>query len=196
MADAVDVLPVSRHTIRIFVKDIPSMGYKTLKVVPKYHTRAATPINMLCGINTMENEYLKVKINSNGTLKVTEKETGKEYDNIGYFKDTGENGSPWEHKTPEIDEEYTTINEQAIVSLVYSGEFETKYRIVLNWAIPENIVDGGKRRSSRLAPYRIEMLVTLRKGARWVEFETKINNNVPNHYLQVSFPTDIDTEFV
>ena len=89
-----------------------------------------------------------------------------------------------------------TINEQAIVSLVNSGEFETKYRIVLNWAIPENIVDGGKRRSSRLAPYRIEMLVTLRKGARWVEFETKINNNVPNHYLQVSFPTDIDTEFV
>ena len=47
----------------------------------------------------------------------SEKETGKEYDNIGYFKDTGENGSPWEHKTPEIDEEYTTINEQAIVSL-------------------------------------------------------------------------------
>ena len=38
------------------------MGYKTLKVVPKYHTRAATPINMLCGINTMENEYLKVMI--------------------------------------------------------------------------------------------------------------------------------------
>ena len=147
LADAVDVLPVSRHTIRIFVKDIPSMGYKTLKVVPKYHTRAATPINMLCGINTMENEYLKVKINSNGTLKVTEKETGKEYDNIGYFKDTGENGSPWEHKTPEIDEEYTTINEQAIVSLVYSGEFAPQYRIGLQWAIPEDIVDGGKRRS-------------------------------------------------
>ena len=48
------------------------MGYKTLKVVPKYHTRATTPVNMFCGINTMENEYLKVKINSNGTLKVTE----------------------------------------------------------------------------------------------------------------------------
>ena len=196
LADAVDVLPVSRHTIRIFVKDIPSMGYKTLKVVPKYHTRATTPVNMLCGINTMENEYLKVKINSNGTLKVTEKETGREYDNIGYFKDTGENGSPWEHKTPELDEEYTTVNERAIVSLVYSGELETKYRIVLNWAIPENIVDGGKKRSSRLAPYRIETLVTLRKGARWVEFETKINNNVPNHYLQAAFPTDVDAEFV
>lgn len=44
------------------------MGYKTLKVVPKYHTRATTPVNMFCGINTMENEYLKVKINSNGML--------------------------------------------------------------------------------------------------------------------------------
>ena len=100
------------------------MGYKTLKVVPKYHTRATTPVNMLCGINTMENEYLKVKITKR-TL-VTEKETGREYDNIGYFKDTGENGSLWEHKTPELDEEYTTVNERAIVSLVYSGELETK----------------------------------------------------------------------
>lgn len=196
LADAVDVLPVSRHTIRIFVSDIPPMGYKTLKVVPKYKTRATTPVNMLRGAQTMENEYLFVKINANGTLSVTEKETGRVYENIGYFKDTGENGSPWEHKMPEIDEVYTTLNERAAVSLVYSGALETKYRIVLDWAIPENLIDGGKRRSSRLAPYRIETLVTLKKGARWVEFETNINNTVPNHYLQAAFPTNVDAEFV
>ena len=196
LADAVDVLPVSRHTIRISVSDIPPMGYKTLKVVPKYNTRATTPKNMLHGAQTMENEYLTVKINPNGTLKVTEKETGKVYDNIGYFRDTGENGSPWEHKAPELDETYTTLNERAVVSLVYSGELETRYRIVLDWAIPEDVSDGGKKRSARLAPYKIEMLVTLKKGARWVEFETNINNTVPNHYLQAAFPTNVDAEFV
>ncbi len=196
LADAVDVLPVSRHTIRILVKNIPPMGYKTLKVIPKYKTRAATPVNMLRGAQTMENEYLFVKINPNGTLNVTEKETGRVYENIGYFKDRGENGSPWEHKEPETDEIYTTLNERAVISLVYSGELETKYRIVLDWAIPEDLTDGGRKRSPRLAPYRIETLVTLRKGAKWVEFETNIDNTVPNHYLQAAFPTNVDAEFV
>ncbi|MDY3031056.1 MAG: glycoside hydrolase family 38 C-terminal domain-containing protein [Clostridia bacterium] len=195
-ADAVDVLPVSRHSIRVFVKDIPGMGYKTLKVIPRYNTRSATPVNMLSGPQTMENEYLIVKINRNGTIDVTDKETGKVYDSIGYFKDTGENGSPWEHKAPELNETYTTLNEHAVISLIHSGELETKYRIVLNWAIPEDLADNGKRRSERLAPYRIEMFVTLRKGAKWVEFETNINNTVPNHYLQTAFPTNTDAEFV
>lgn len=195
-ADAVDVLPVSRHSIRVYVKDIPSLGYKTLKVVPKYNTRAKTPKNMLREAQTMENEYLFVKINPNGTLDVTDKETGKVYRGIGYFKDTGENGSPWEHKAPELNEVYTTLNERAVISLVYSGELETTYRIILNWAIPEDLTDNGKCRSKRLAPYKIEMLVTLRQGERRVEFVTNIDNRIPNHYLQAAFPTGIDAEYV
>ena len=192
-ADAVDVLPVSRHSVRIDVKNIPQMGYKTLKVTPKYNTRASNPKSMLSSAQTMENEYLSVTINRNGTLCVTDKDTGRVYDNIGYFKDTGEDGSPWEHKAPEMNEVYTTLNENAVISLAYTGGLETAYRIILNWAIPET--SGEKGRSLRLAPYRIEMLVKLRKGCRWVEFETHIDNSVPNHYLQAAFPTGIAADY-
>lgn len=193
-ADAVDVLPVSRYSIKVYVSDIPPMGYKTLKVVPKYNVRANTPVNMLCGAQSMENEYLIVKINSNGTVDVTDKETGKVYKALGSFKDSGEAGSPWEHKAPEVDEVYNTLNENAVVSLVYSGEFETKFRVVIDWAIPED--SDSKKRSERTAPYRIESFITLRKGQRWVEFETNVENTVPNHYLQVAFPTGIDADYV
>lgn len=195
-ADAVDVLPVSRNSIRVFVKDIPSMGYKTLKITPLYNTRAPQPKTMLTAAQTMENEYLVVTINPNGTLKVYDKETKRTYDNLGYFKDTGENGSPWEHKAPETNETYTTLCENAMVSLVRTGELETTYRIVLNWAIPEDLNPDQKSRSTRLAPYKIETFVTLRKGERWVAFNTNIDNQVENHYLQVAFPTQINAEKV
>lgn len=193
-ADAVDVLPVSRHSVRVFVKDIPPMGYKTLKVIPKYNTRAKNPQTMLTAPYTMENEYLIVSINHDATLKVTDKETGRVYNNIGYFKDTGEAGSPWEHKAPETDSVYTTIGEKAHISLVYTGALETRYKAVIDWAIPET--SDEKRRSERLKPYRIEMFITLRKGEKWVEFETNIDNQVPNHYLQAAFPTSINAEYV
>jgi hypothetical protein len=51
----------------------------------------------------MENEFLKVSFNHNGTYNVIDKETGKEYKNLGYFKDSGEIGNPWQHIAPEID---------------------------------------------------------------------------------------------
>ncbi|MDD4690383.1 MAG: glycoside hydrolase family 38 C-terminal domain-containing protein [Eubacteriales bacterium] len=195
-ADAVDVLPVDRETIRVFVSDIPSMGYKTLKVVPLMNVRATTPKTMLTAAQTMENEYLIVEINANGTLKVTEKDTGRVYNDIGYFKDKGEIGSPWEHQDPETNEIYTTLNERAMVSLVRTGELETTFRIVLNWAIPEGLTADKKARSNRLAPYTIETFVTLRKGQKWVEFNTNINNQIKNHYLQVAFPTQINAQQV
>ena len=48
----------------------------------------------------MENEYLRVTFNSNGTYNVVDKETGKVYENLGYFKDSGEIGNPWQHVAP------------------------------------------------------------------------------------------------
>ena len=195
-ADAVDVLPVNRQNIRVYVKDIPSMGYTTLKVVPLRNVRASQPKTMLTAAQTMENEYLEVTINPNGTVKVYDKETKRTYDNLGYFKDTGEDGSPWEHKAPETNEIYTTLNERATISLVRTGELETTYRVILDWAIPEDLNADHKTRSTRLAPYKIETFVTLRKGQKWVEFNTNINNQVENHYLQVAFPTHINAETV
>ncbi len=37
-------------------------------------------------------------------------------------------------------------------------------------------------------------MVTLRKGQPWVEIETTIVNNAEDHYLQVAFPTNVESE--
>lgn len=193
--DTANVLHTQQYYVAAEVKDIPAMGYKTFKVSPLYNVRATTPVTLVKTTNVMENEYLKVSINHNGTFTVLDKETGKVFDNLGYFKDSGEIGNPWQHVAPEIDETFTTLGEKATVTLVHHGEFETTYKIAMRWELPEKRAFDEKSRSEHKLPIDIESLVTLRKGAKFVEIETTINNRCEDHYLQVAFPTNIKAEY-
>lgn len=193
--DTANVLHTEQYYVAAEVKDIPAMGYKTFKVSPLYNVRATTPVTLVKTTNVMENEYLKVSINRNGTFDVVDKESGKVFKNLGYFKDSGEIGNPWQHVAPECDEVFTTLGEKATVTLVCNGEFETTYKIAMRWELPEKRAFDEKTRSEHRLPVDIESRVTLRKGARFVEIETTVNNRCEDHYLQVAFPTNINAQY-
>ncbi|MDD6276362.1 MAG: glycoside hydrolase family 38 C-terminal domain-containing protein [Clostridia bacterium] len=193
--DVANVLHTNQYTIVLDVKDVPAFGYRTLKLQPLYHVRATTPKTMLKKPQVMENEYLRVSFNSNGTYNVLDKVTGKSYEGLGYFKDTGEIGNPWEHFVPECDETFTTLNENAKITLLHEGELEVAYKVELDWALPEGRSMDEKTRSKHLNPCKIVNIVTLKKGAKYLEVETTVDNQSEDHYLQVGFPTGIKSEF-
>ena len=91
---------------------------------------------------------------------------------------------------------YTTLNEKADVMLVRDGDLEASFRVILDWALPEGRAADDRSRSANLKPYRIVNLVTLRRGQPWVDVVTEIDNVVEDHYLQVCFPTRLDTDKV
>lgn len=194
--DVANVLHTQQYVIMLDVKDIPVMGYKTLKMQPLYKVRAKNPVTMKTGVQSMENEYLRVTLNANGTFDVLDKENGKTYSSLGYFKDTGEIGNPWEHILPENDETFTTLNENAKITLLHEGELEVAYKVAIDWALPEGRAMDEKTRSKHLNPFKIESIITLKKGAKFVEIETTVENNSEDHYFQVAFPTNIKAEFV
>lgn len=194
--DVANVLHTQQYTIMLEAENIPAMGYKTLKMQPLYHVRAKNPVTMKKSVQTMENEYLSVTLNSNGTYDVLDKETGRLYTSLGYFKDTGEIGNPWEHIVPENDETFTTLNENAKITLLHEGELEVAYKVEIDWALPEGRAMNEKTRSKHLKPFKIENIVTLKKGSRYLEIETTVDNQSEDHYFQVAFPTDINAEYV
>ena len=194
--DTANTFPATRYYVRAELHDLPGMGYRTYKAVPVKNPRFPQPKTMLASVQTMENEFIMVKINSNGTLDITDKATGREYRGMGYFRDTGETGNPWEHIPPQRDIMLTTLNERAKVTLVNDGELETSFRVEIDWSLPEGRSVDEKTRSGHFKPYRIVNMVTLRKGSRWVDIITGIDNNVEDHYLQVSFPTGIKARTV
>ncbi len=194
--DVANVLHTEQYTVMLNVDDVPAMGYKTLKIQPLYKVRAKNPVTLKKNAQTMENEYLRVTLNANGTYDVFCKENGKLYKGLGYFKDTGETGNPWEHIVPENDETFTTLNENAKITLLHEGELEVSYKVVIDWALPEGRAMDEKTRSKHLNPFKIENVITLKKGARYVEVETTVDNQSEDHYFQVAFPTGINTDYV
>ena len=194
--DTANMFPMSRFNVQAQFEDIPAMGYRTFFVKPVKKPRPQAVKSMLTGPQSMENEFISVTINSNGTLTVTDKATGKVYDKLGYFHDCSEVGNPWEHHTVAHESVYTTLNENARIALIRDGELETAFRITIDWALPEGRTKDDKVRSEHLKPYTIINTVTLRRGQQWVEIVTNLDNTVEDHYLQVAFPSNINSDKV
>jgi alpha-mannosidase len=169
--DCANMFPMTRYHIRAEFKSIPGMGYRTFFVKPVRMPKLPQPKTMLTSPLAMENEYLAVTMNSNGTLTVRDKKTGNE-------------------------SIYTTLNEKAQTALIRDGELETSFRVTINWALPAGRTQDDKARSEYLKPYKIVNTITLRRGQPWVEVTTEVDNSVEDHYLQVSFPTEIETDKV
>ena len=79
---------------------IPATGYKTVEIRGgRLHAR---PVDGLVrGARELENEYLRVKVNADATLDVTDKRTGQLYAGIGAFIDDGEAGNGFQHAAPQ-----------------------------------------------------------------------------------------------
>lgn len=175
------------------LKEIPPAGYKTFFVRPIHqkNTAPTRPASMVTGTNTMENEYLRVVIEGNGTLTITDKTSGKVFERMGYFRDSAEVGDPWQHRDVEQKQDFTTVHEKATVSCIRDGGLEAAFKIRLDWRLPASRTADDKARSGHLKTVRIESIITLRKGQKWVDIRTEVDNTVEDHYLQAAFPSGI-----
>ncbi len=197
--DTANTFLTKQYRAKVELKDIPSAGYKTFFVRPidKDDVVPSRPATMVTGINTMENEHLRVAIEGNGTMIITDKQTGKVFERMGYFRDTAEVGDPWQHRDVEAMRSLTTINERAEVSLILDGALETAFKVSIDWQLPQCRTADDKARSKHMKTVRIENTITLRKNQKWVDITTEVDNTVEDHYLQVAFPCGIcaDTAF-
>ena len=192
--DCADMMAMKRHRFFAELPELPGSGYKTFFVKPLEEKKRTLTRTIVGSTNGMENEFLSVVVQPNGALSVTDKLTGRNWTDLGYFRDCSEIGNPWEHISVPYDEVLNTLGEKAHIARILSGELVTTYKVELDWELPSGRSADEKRRSSDRVPYRIVNMVTLRKGQPWVEIETTIVNNAEDHYLQVSFPTHVESK--
>jgi mannosylglycerate hydrolase len=194
--DTANMFRMKRYEALIDVRNVPANGYSSLFVKPVKQQSRPRRKTMLSGEHTMENEHLRVTINSNGTLDLLYKNTQRLYKGLGYFRDSSEIGNPWEHKNVANEQVFTTLDQNARISLVSDGELEACFKAVIDWSLPAARTPDDKFRSEFFRPYVITNYYTLRKGCNYIEIRTELDNNVEDHYLQVCFPTGLNTDSV
>ncbi|HOE65797.1 MAG TPA: glycoside hydrolase family 38 C-terminal domain-containing protein [Candidatus Hydrogenedentes bacterium] len=198
--DAPMMMDSDRFVVHFDVKDVPALGYKTLRL--EKTAEFAKGDNLVVATNTMENEHLRVRIESDGTFTMTHKKTGEIFRDLHYFEDGGEAGPAWMHVEPSVDQIVLSTGCPVTISLEENGPLLARYRVVYRMRVPSGIEENGgdawkrldgnmnhARRGSEWRDLDITSIVTLRKGAKALEIKTSFTNTAKNHRLRVVFPT-------
>jgi len=197
-----------RHMVYADLGELPGCGYGVFKVVPTVtrdrevewwppmRTSRGDEISGAPG--SMENEHLRVAVEANGTVTLTDKASGREYSGLNMFEDAGDAGDYWAYYPPDIDEVHTSLVSRARVWLEENGPLAatTVVETVLTIPARGTCSRGDTRMESRRSEETRDLLITsrltLKRGARRLDITTCVENTVEDHRFRVLFPTDIE----
>ena len=180
-----------------WAEKVPALGYKTFYVVRGNRKIEIQPrVQASARDRVMENEFLKVKINRDGTLTITEKSSGTVYENLGYFEDGGDAGDTYDYSYPPEDKIISSRGKKARVQLLFRGPLFARFKITYDLKLPASLRPDRKARSEEWVHYPVISYVELAAGARQVEIRTVLLNVAKDHRLRALFPVPYDADFV
>src|SRR5208283_4609532 len=170
---------------------IPALGYMTLtvregKLAPKDEivgeamqpTRHPETPGLATSERSMENEFLAVAIESNGTLTLTDKRTREVYSRLLTFEDIADIGDGWYHGQAVNDQAFVSTGARADIALIYDGPLATRFRVRTVLRLPAEFRFDRMLRSELMTDLVIDSFITLRRGGDRVEVRTTVSNTV------------------
>jgi len=181
------------HTVS-FEAQLPAMGSVEYKIVP--YNMASRYLNMMSKSETeVENEYLKLKINNDGTIELYDKLNNNSYHQLLSYGDDGEIGDGWYHASPVEDSVVSSLGSNCIIERIENGPSRTVFKVTNLMKVPDclEVYPNGIRRSQNYVTLKICSLIGLSKGAKHVDIKTSVSNIAKDHRLRLKLPTNINT---
>ena len=188
--DVPTILQSRHYRLYAEMRDVPAMGYKTFEI--KGTPEASCEKAGIAKGNRLENDKLSVTVNKNGTIDVIYKKTGKEYKGLNFYTSQGEVGNAWNHRSPEGDKKFSSIDANAKIYVAENGELSATIVSELQFEVPESC---EVKQSDVLTQIPLKTSYTLQKDADFVKVCVELNNTAKDHWLRVNFPTGIKTEY-
>lgn len=200
--------PYMARSVRITfeAENIPAMGYKAYALIEDEAVN--TKETLVTGENRMENSAVCVQINGDGTLNITDKTSGRSYNGVGYYEETGDIGNEYMYKMPDNTEPITTKGSNAKIELIEDEPFRAVYKVTNTITVPEagdEAFEDEKRhmvffkerkggRSKKTVELTIDTYVSLEKHGKGVKIKTVFDNTAKDHRVRIMIPTGISSE--
>lgn len=192
-------------TVALAVR-IPALGYTTLVVregamAPKDEIVAAAMLptrhpatpGLATSERSMENEFLAVTIEPNGSLTLLDKRSGEIYPRLLTFEDIADIGDGWYHGQAVNDQAFASTAAQTDIALLASGPLLARFRLRTVLRVPAEFKFDRMIRSETFTELVLDSTLTLRRGADRLEVTTTVANQARDHRLRVLFPTGAKT---
>lgn len=195
-----NIIPIQKDehgTVKIYLKKIPALGYTTLFALPaekgeSFDENTGLIVDEAAG--TIENSFIKVEVNGDGSLNVFDKLNDRVYSRVAYFEDGADAGDEYNYSYPEQDKVITNINKKAEIVFEEKGPLRASVRIKLVLDLPEGLTEELCARSERLRQMPVVTWINLEANSPVLKFKTKVLNTVKNHRFRVLFPTGIKSD--
>jgi len=178
---------VKCRRIIVAAENIPACGYASFAVRSGKALQSPDFTKVKCGKNSVENQYLRLQMNADGTLQITDRQTGRIWKNLNAFEDMADVGDEYNYSYPEKDFTVKSRNVSHKWQLLNDGNLRAGFQITMKLPLPKSISADRKSRSEETTPCLLETTALLAAGARRVEFTTKFLNNAGDHDLRVLF---------
>jgi mannosylglycerate hydrolase len=183
----------TRFRIFLDARDIPALGYKTYQVIPK-QTPDRRSGSLKVSPVELENEFLRVMFEPNGSFSVEDKDNGAVYPMIGSVQDQGEVGNAWRHEAPREDQVINSEGASARITLLEDGPLSATMKTEFSIKVPAEAV-GSEKRSENEVDIPVAHTVKLSRGSRRLDVTTTFDNKAKDHWLRLLVPTGLDTDF-
>ncbi|MDY7078799.1 MAG: glycoside hydrolase family 38 C-terminal domain-containing protein, partial [Chloroflexota bacterium] len=177
-------------------ENVPACGYKTYWVTSGGWQKAEenTQLAIRNSQFAVHNDYFRVEADpADGTLTITDKETGLICPGCNRFVDEGEAGDLYWHESPARDEVVDGPAEPPRITLS-QGLLGANLRVEMTYSLPARLSEDRTTRSKQRVSCPIVSEIRLRPGARRIDFRTEVENRAGNHRLRVCFLTPVETD--
>ena len=140
---------------------------------------------------TAENEFLRMAVNADGTVNLTDLASGRIYANLLLFEDTADIGDGWFHVPPVDNATFYSAGAPAEIAVVADGALAVSFRIEKTLRLPAALDWTLLRRSDERREFKITTTVTLKKGTPRLECQVTVGNTIADHRLRVLLPTGV-----
>ena len=183
-----------------FLAEVPACGYKVYYLQPVDSANVFPLESNFFNIKQefLENEFYRIDIDSNGFIKVVDKEAGLTYKNICEFEDMGDWGDEYDFSGPKENQtDLVFLSEDATVierSIYVDGPTQKIFKIRLNLKLPNSLTEERNNREDCLVDNEIIIYISLFKGIKRIDFKIELENNCKDHRIRVLFPTKIKSD--
>lgn len=177
--------------------DIPPLGYKTYYIQKAESRKKAEVKNpVMSGKDWMENLFVRVAINPDGTFILVNKATGKEYRDLGYFKIEPDKGDTYDYSHIKENVIFKTKHVLAKIICEERGPLFTRFRIEHSLDVPVGLDETRNRWKTRKKKLGIITSIGLSKDLPRVDLDIKIHNTTKDHRIRICFPTEFMTDYL
>ena len=199
----ISLIDQARETLELLAPNVPAYGYTTFWLYPRGLSGNADSSHeqlsslLLAREHSIENELYHIQVDAqDGTLTVTDKQTGMRFAGLNRFVDDGDVGDLYNYSPPEHDRLVMKPDGPPMIEIINNGPVQATLRVTGRWSLPVSCTESRAGRSAETASCTIVSDIILTMGSRRIDIHTSVDNRARDHRLRVHFPVPYTLERV